>query len=91
MIYSIGFTQQAKADISLLKKSEPDAFKKLEKLLIEIIEHPTSGTGKPEKLRHELSDCYSRRITQKHRLVYQVFEDIVEILVISAYKHYGDK
>ena len=33
---------------------------------------PFSGIGKPEPLRHDLTGCWSRRIDQEHRLVYQV-------------------
>ncbi|MDR1984269.1 MAG: Txe/YoeB family addiction module toxin [Prevotellaceae bacterium] len=91
MIYNIDFTQQARDDISLLKKSEPSAFKKLEKLLLEIREHPMWGTGYPEKLKYDFAGCYSRRITNRHRLIYEVFEDTVRVLIISAYGHYNDK
>jgi len=38
------------------------------KLLDELIDHPTTGTGKPKKMKY--ADCSSRRITQKHRFVY---------------------
>ena len=35
-------------DIKLLKRSEPSAFKKAQKLLLELMEHPRTGIGKPE-------------------------------------------
>lgn len=41
---------------------------------------PTSGIGKPEKLKHELTGCWSRRIDQEHRLVYQVKGEQIRIL-----------
>lgn len=47
MIYELYFTEQARKDISVLKKSEPQAYKKLERLLTELQEHPTTGSGKP--------------------------------------------
>jgi hypothetical protein len=37
-----------------------------------VMSDPFSGIGKPEPLRHLLSGCWSRRITQEHRLVYRV-------------------
>jgi len=40
--------------------------------------------GKPEPLKHELSGCWSRRINQGHRLVYQVQEDKIRILACRA-------
>jgi toxin YoeB len=50
------------------------------KLIKEIQRYPFTGTGKPEPLKHELSGCWSRRIDQEHRLVYQVKEDKIRIL-----------
>ena len=55
MTYSLEFTDKAKENISTLKKSEPSAFKKIEKLLDELIIHPYTGTGKPEQLRQRLN------------------------------------
>lgn len=51
MIYELIFSRQAKEDLSKLKKSEPQAFKKASKLLLELVEHPTTGSGKPEMLK----------------------------------------
>ncbi|MCB0579107.1 MAG: Txe/YoeB family addiction module toxin, partial [Phaeodactylibacter sp.] len=36
--------------------------------------------GKPEALKGTLSGCWSRRIDEKHRLVYRVEEDIIYLL-----------
>ncbi|MFA7243215.1 MAG: Txe/YoeB family addiction module toxin [Sulfuricellaceae bacterium] len=33
-------------------------------------EHPFTGIGKPEPLKHDLHGYWSRRITREHRLVY---------------------
>jgi toxin YoeB len=50
------------------------------KLIKEVQRDPFRGTGKTEPLKHELSGCWSRRIDQEHRLVYQVHEDTIRIL-----------
>ncbi|NJL49927.1 MAG: Txe/YoeB family addiction module toxin [Leptolyngbyaceae cyanobacterium SM2_5_2] len=50
------------------------------KLIKEIQRSPFTGTGKPEPLKHELQGCWSRRITQEHRLVYEIKEDKIRIL-----------
>lgn len=65
--------------------------RKIEVLLKELEEHPYSGTGKPEQLKHGLSGYWSRRINQKDRMVYSVEEDIVTVEVVSAMGHYGEK
>jgi toxin YoeB len=90
-MYTLEFTQQAIEDLKWLKKTEPTAYKKVQKLLLELIEHPRTGTGKPELKRYDLSGFYSRRITQKHRLVYQIVDENITVLVLSASGHYGDK
>jgi toxin YoeB len=41
---------------------------------------PFRGIGQPEPLKHDLSDCWSRRINREHRLVYQVLEQKIRIL-----------
>ena len=53
---------------------------KIIKLIQEVQRNPFTGTGKPEKLKHDLSGCWSRRIDQEHCLVYQVLEDKIRIL-----------
>jgi toxin YoeB len=50
------------------------------RLIRETHREPFSGLGKPEPLKHELSGCWSRRITPEHRLVYQVQPDKIRIL-----------
>jgi toxin YoeB len=49
-------------------------------LIQEIERDPFVGKGKPEPLKHELAGCWSRRIDDEHRIVYQVREDKVRIL-----------
>ncbi len=45
-----------------------------------VLTDPFSGIGKPEPLRFVLAGCWSRRITQEHRLVYRVTADRIEFL-----------
>jgi toxin YoeB len=47
---------------------------KIIKLIREVQRDPFEGTGQPEALKHDLSGCWSRRIDQEHRLVYEVLE-----------------
>ena len=50
------------------------------KLIQSLPDNPFKGIGKPEALKHDLSGCWSRRIDEEHRLVYQVKEDFIRIL-----------
>lgn len=90
-MYKIQHTSKSDEDLAKLKKNEPKAFKKAMKLLHELIDHPFTGTGHPEPLRGDRSGQWSRTITKKHRLVYEVHDDVVVVLVLSAYGHYDDK
>ena len=83
-MYTLIFAPQAIEDLSKLKKSEPAAFKKAGKLLAELQEHPRTGTGKPEPLSGDRAGQWSRRISQKHRLVYEIEETIVKVDVLTA-------
>jgi len=91
MNYTLEFSKIALEDIKKHKKSGDKAtLKKIEKLLNELMEHPTTGTGQPEILKHDLQGLYSRRINKKHRLIYCIKEEIITIYVLSARSHYGD-
>jgi len=90
-MYTLDFTEKAKEDLTKLKRNEPDSFKKVSKLLAEIVEHPETGTGQPEPMRHNLSGCWSRRITGKHRIIYRILKEVVIVIILSAYGHYEDK
>jgi len=65
--------------------------KKIEIILKELTEHPTTGTGQPEQLKYELSGKWSRRINQKDRLIYTINNKVVLVEVLSAMGHYLDK
>jgi toxin YoeB len=56
------------------------------RLIKETQTDPFGGIGKPEPLKHEYSGCWSKRIADDHRLVYQVFDD--RIRVIACRYHY---
>ncbi|MBO4722582.1 MAG: Txe/YoeB family addiction module toxin [Muribaculaceae bacterium] len=91
MSYSITISPEAEKDIVILAKTEPKSFLKVQKLIDELREHPTTGTGHPEQLKGQPEGRWSRRITKKHRLVYQIFEKEIVVLVLSAWGHYNDK
>lgn len=90
-MYKLDYTDEAKLGMQRLKYDEPKAFKKLGRLLEELMEHPRTGTGKPEQLKGDRSGQWSRRITDKHRLVYKINDTEVIVLVLTAYGHYDDK
>lgn len=89
MTYSIEFLPKAKEDLKSIKYSgNKAAYTKVLALVEELKEHPTTGTGQPELLKHNLSGYWSRRIDKKNRLVYRIEEEIVTVIVVSAAGHY---
>lgn len=92
MAYLIKLEPEAIQDIAKLKKSGNKAIiTKIEKLLLELSEHPTTGTGQVEALKGNLSGFWSRRIDKFNRLIYTIEEEIVTVTVISAKGHYNQK
>ena len=87
-MYTIVFTEDAKKDLKELNKKAPQAVSKLSKLLEEVRKHPRTGTGQVEQLKGYDGSVYSRRITKEHRLVYKIYDEVVEVLVLSTFGHY---
>ncbi|WP_298648926.1 Txe/YoeB family addiction module toxin [uncultured Proteiniphilum sp.] len=83
MAYHLDFTAKAKTLI-FTKRQVIKSFSK--NYLEELTEHPFTGTGRPEPLKHNLSGMWSRRMNKEHRLIYEVVANTVFIL--SAKGHY---
>ena len=49
---------------------------------------PSKGLGKPEQLQHNLTEFWSRRVSQKDRLIYRFDEKSIYIFAIGG--HYED-
>jgi toxin YoeB len=60
--------------------------KKINILIKEIVRTPFSGTGKPEPIRGNLSEFWSRRINDEHRLVYTIHDD--RVIIVQCRFHY---
>jgi len=73
-------------DTQKLKKEDKRLLAKVWELIIDISKHPFEGIGKPEPLKGNFSGYWSRRINEKHRLVYKVDEQT--ILIVACYGHY---
>lgn len=60
--------------------------KRINELTTDMLRHPFEGKGKPEGLKNKLSGFWSRRITEEHRIVYAVEENV--IVIVSCKNHY---
>lgn len=91
MVYKFVFSERALKDIAKIKHNEPKAYKKIEELLQDISIHPKTGLGKPEPLKGNRSGQWSRRISSKHRIVYEICDNIITVYILSCSGHYDDK
>ena len=90
--YTIEISKEALADLSKIKKSgKKTAILRIEKIFLELEIHPTIGIGKPEKLKYKTENLWSRQINIKDRLVYEIIDHEVVVIIISALGHYNDK
>lgn len=86
------FSELFLRDIGKLKKEDKKLLSKVFELILDIagnIHSPLIGIGKPEALRNNLSGFYSRRITDKHRLIYTIEFGVIKL--VSCYGHYCDE
>jgi toxin YoeB len=80
------FTSQAWEDyVSWV--GDRKALTRINRLIEEAASDPRQGTGKPERLKGDLSGYWSRRIDQTRRLVYTVDKD-GELVIVQARYHY---
>ena len=65
--------------------------KKINDLLKDIERNGNAGIGKPEPLKYELMGYWSRRITEKDRLIYKIDEERNTIHILGCKGHYDDE
>lgn len=85
-VKNLEFDTNGFEDLSWWIKRDRKKAIKIVELIKDIQKNPFEGIGKPKPLKHELSGCWSRRIDQEHRLVYEVLDDKIRIL--SCRYHY---
>lgn len=83
---TLTFSNNAWEDYLYWQQTDKSILKKINTLIKEIQRNPFVGKGKPEALKYQLAGYWSRRIDVKHRLVYNVEQDNINI--ISCRYHY---
>lgn len=93
MAYAVLLSEQSKTELAVIKRSgDKKTLNKIAKLLIELQEHPRTGTGQVEHLRHFMfEETWSRRINKQYRMIYEIHDTEVYVSVVSLRSHYGDK
>ena len=73
------FSENAWDDYLYWQRNNPKLLKRINSLLKDIQRQPFEGVGKPEPLKHNFSRYWSRRITDEHRIIYKIENDLLMI------------
>ena len=91
MKYRIEYSSEVQKTLKKWKKSNPLFYKRFMKLVMELIEHPRTGLGHPEPLVGGNDIRWSRHLSAHDRIIYDIYDDVVTVLVIQVGGHYDDK
>ncbi|GAA4398999.1 Txe/YoeB family addiction module toxin [Tsukamurella soli] len=80
------FTSQGWDDYVSWQTADRSILKRINRLIDDALRDPVSGIGKPEPLKYGIAGAWSRRITEEHRLVYQVLSN--DLVILQARYHY---
>jgi len=82
----IKFATRGWEDYLYWQTTDRTILKRINQLIRDIERDPFAGTGKPEPLKHQLAGFWSRRIDNRHRLVYAVENGV--LLIAQCRDHY---
>ena len=83
---SVVFHENTLQTYEYLRETNKPIHKKLFIILKEMQKgDPTQGTGKPEALKYELAGYYSRRLSDKDRLIYSFDDDNIYVIAIGGH------
>ncbi|MFW5955295.1 MAG: Txe/YoeB family addiction module toxin [Rhodothermales bacterium] len=82
----IVFTEHSWSDYLYWQTNDKRMLRRINELIRDTMRSPFDGVGKPEPLKHQLQGCWSRRINEEHRLIYEISGE--ELRIISCRYHY---
>ena len=88
-MYELILSEQAQADYDWLAQTHGEAFiERVDRLLLQLKNSPRRGIGRPKPLGWDLGGYWSVRIDREHRIVSEIREREVLVLVLSMRGHY---
>lgn len=90
-MYTIKFDDSVVKVIAKWKKSNPILFKKFGKIVKAIAEDPRHGIGHPDPMAGGGDITYSRHISANNRIIYNIHDEEIYIVVVKLERHYNDK
>ena len=86
MIELLTWTKEAWSDYVYWQSQDKKTLKRINNLVRDTQRNPFEGIGKPEPLKENLAEFWSRRIDDTNRLIYAV--DKKQLTSISCRYHY---
>lgn len=83
---NIAFLEDAWNDYLYWQTFDKNILKRINNLIKDIQREPFQGIGKPEPLKFDMAGCWSRRITEEHRLVYKIHDH--RVIILQCRYHY---
>lgn len=90
-MYRVEISLEADKILKKWRKSNPQLLKKYHKIYSELMDHPRSGIGHPEALKGGNGVTWSRHISAHDRIIYDIYDDVVTVIVLEVEGHYNDK
>lgn len=90
-MYEVKVSTEADKVIRKWKKSNPQLLKKYQKIYHELMDHPRTGIGHPEPLKGGKDITWSRHVSANDRVIYDIYDEIITVLVVEVEGHYNDK
>ena len=90
-MYEVKVSTEADKVIRKWKKSNPQLLKKYQKIYHELMDHPRTGLGHPEPLKGGKDITWSRHVSAHDRIIYDIYDEIITVLVVEVEGHYDDK
>ena len=83
---NLQWTPDGWADYVYWQTEDRKTLRRINKLIKDMLRTPFQGIGKPEPLRYDQSEYWSRRIDDANRIVYAVKEDV--LIIVQCRTHY---
>ena len=92
MNYQLTLSSEAEQELDAhIKAGNKQLLKKIFSMFEELQQHPKMGTGRPKPLKYQQAGLWSRRIDDKHRMLYSIDDDIITVFILALWGHYNDK
>ena len=87
MSWTLKISEAAQADLDYFRAYDSETYNNCYELSKAVAEAPYLGLGKPLKLVDAGGDVWFRRSSLTHRMVYEVFDDVI---VVASYRTHLD-